>query len=84
MLFRSKKAVLNWTDNATNETGFYVQYSTNGGSTWTTLATLAAKSGTGAMSYTTSNLSAGTYSFRIVAFNAAGSSTPSGTVSVRI
>ncbi len=79
-----KKAVLNWTDNATNETGFYVQYSTNGGSTWTTLATLAAKTGTGAMSYTTSNLANGTYSFRIVAFNAGGSSTPSNTVSVKI
>ena len=79
-----KKVQLTWTDNATNETGFYVQYSLNGGTTWTTLATLAPKSGTGPMSYTTGPLSRGSYSFQVIAFNGTGLSNPTNKVTINL
>lgn len=61
---------LAWTDNASNETGYYVQRSADG-TTFTTVGTLAA----GATSYGDTALSASTtYYYRVCAFNAAGSS----------
>lgn len=72
-----KNAILSWTDNSSNETGFKVQRSTNGTS-WTTLTTLA----TNSTAYTTSRPSSGTYYFRIVATSPAGDSAPSNTATV--
>ena len=59
-----------WTDNATNETGFHVERSTNG-STWTRVATLGAN----AASYNSTGLKSNTsYYFRVRAYNNTGSS----------
>lgn len=70
---------LNWTDNATNETGYVVQRTTNGGTTWSVIATLAADS----RSYTDTTGSAGaTLGYRVQAVNAAAVSAYSNTASV--
>lgn len=62
---------LSWTDNATNETGYVVQRSADGGTNWSTLTTLAANS----VAYVDSTGSAGaTLSYRVQAINASGSS----------
>ena len=62
---------LNWSDNATNELGYTVQRSTDGGATWTDLTTLGAD----ATSYTDSAGAAGTtYAYRVIAFNATDTS----------
>ena len=70
---------LSWIDNATNETGFRVERSTNG-STWTQVATLGANvrtfNATGLRSNTT-------YFFRVRAFNGFGNSAYTSTVGVR-
>jgi large repetitive protein len=77
------KVKLTWTDNASNETGFYVQTSTDGVN-WTTYATLVASSGTGkTVSYTTSPLATGKRYFRVLAYNATGT-TSSNTVSLTL
>ncbi|RYE10300.1 MAG: fibronectin type III domain-containing protein, partial [Sphingobacteriales bacterium] len=55
---------LNWADAATDETGFVVDVSTDGGTTWTNLTTTAA----GATSYVVTGLTASTnYSWRVAA-----------------
>ncbi|MDR3457203.1 MAG: fibronectin type III domain-containing protein [Verrucomicrobiae bacterium] len=60
---------LNWTDNATNETGFSLEASTNAGMAWNPVTTTAA----GVTSFTNSGLLAGTaYYYRLAAINAAG------------
>jgi len=62
---------LTWQDRSTNESGFKVERSTNGGSTWTQVATVGAN----ATGYTASGLSASrTYHFRVRAYNTAGNS----------
>lgn len=59
-----------WKDNASNETGFHVELSTNG-STWTRVATLGAN----VTGYTTTGLRSNTsYYFRVRAYNNTGSS----------
>ena len=72
-------ATLNWTDNATSETGFLVEYSTNGGGAYATLATVPSTnvSGTGAVSYSpTLTLVKGiSYLFRVSAVNATSATT---------
>lgn len=61
---------LTWRDNANNESGFYVERSSNGGS-WSRIATLGANS----TSYAATGLTANTsYSFRVQSFNAVGTS----------
>jgi hypothetical protein len=74
--------VLSWQDNATNETNFTVQRSSNGGTTWTTLTTtVPARTGTGLVTYTTSSGTVGTlYTFQVRATNASGASAWSNTV----
>ncbi len=53
---------LTWTDNSNNETGFRIQISSNGGSTWTTATT----TGANVTSYTDSGLTTNhAYQFRI-------------------
>ena len=67
--------LLTWQDNAINENGFLVQRSTNGGITWANLVTVAARNGTGAVSYTdTAILPGGNYRYRVAATNTAGNS----------
>jgi titin len=69
---------LNWTDNATNEGGFYVEQSTAGGG-FTQIAQL----GPNTTTLTVNGLSENTpYAFRVRAFNAAGTSNFSNTASV--
>jgi hypothetical protein len=55
---------LAWTDNSTNETGFVIQRSSDGGATWTDLAALAADS----TSYSDASVLPGSnYSYRVYA-----------------
>jgi fibronectin type 3 domain-containing protein len=63
---------LAWTD-STNETGYVIERSLNNGSTWATLASLAANT----TSYSNTGLVAGTiYAYRVRAMNAGGPSEP--------
>jgi fibronectin type 3 domain-containing protein len=60
---------LAWTDNSNNEDGYFVQQSTDGGTTWTQIASL----GVNANSYPVTNLMAGnSYSYRVYAHNVLG------------
>jgi PKD repeat protein len=70
---------LKWTDMATNEAGFYVERSTNGGA-WTRIAALGANS-TG---YSSNGLTANTsYSYRVQSFNGSTVSVYSNTASTK-
>lgn len=61
---------IGWKDNATNETGFYVERKTGTGA-WTRVATLSANTTT----YTNTGLARRTsYSYRVQAYNVAGTS----------
>ncbi|MCC5806144.1 MAG: right-handed parallel beta-helix repeat-containing protein [Opitutales bacterium] len=65
---------LQWSDNSTNEDTYVVEYSDDGGATFSTAATLPA----GSTSATVSGLTGGTgYVFRVLASNTAGASQPS-------
>ncbi len=69
---------LNWTDNATNETGFLLQRSVNG-DTFADRATL----GAGVVTFSDTGLIGGTsYSYRIRSFNSAGASAFSNSIIV--
>ncbi len=62
---------MSWRDNSTNETGFTVEYSKDGGKTWY----LAAKVGKDVVSRTCRSVYAGqTYDFRVAAYNGVGRS----------
>ncbi len=62
---------MSWTDNATNETGYKVQYSIDGGATWYA----AGNYGADVTSRTATSVNAGrTYMFRVAAYNADGTS----------
>jgi hypothetical protein len=76
---QKKTATLKWRDNASNESGYKVWYSTNGGSTWNVYATLGANATTFTTSALTRNV---TYLFKVSAFNAGSESAFSNTVSV--
>jgi hypothetical protein len=79
----NRKAKLSWIDNATNESGFYVQTSTDGNN-WTTIATVGPSTGsTATVSYMTQSFPAGLRYFRVQAFNSSGSST-SNVVSIQL
>src|SRR5690606_3352128 len=68
--------ILMWQDNSFNETGFRVEFSINGGASWSTLATVAEDT----TFYEHSPLAVdAAYLYRVSAFNAAGSSAPSNT-----
>jgi subtilisin family serine protease len=68
---------LAWTDNSSNEFGFRIERATNGGA-WTTIGTVAAK----VTSYADGTIAPSTqYSYRVFAYNAAGDSISSNTVS---
>ena len=71
---------LSWTDNATNETNYYVEQSPDGTSSWQQIASL----GAGAQSYSVTGLSANTtYYFRVRAGNSGGYSGYSNTASAQ-
>ncbi|HKO00415.1 MAG TPA: PKD domain-containing protein, partial [Thermoanaerobaculia bacterium] len=69
--------VLNWNDNASDETGESVYVSSNGGA-YAKVTDLAAS----ATTVTLSGFTTGSYSMYVIAFNAAGNSAPSNTVTV--
>ncbi len=71
--------VLNWEDNATNETGFKIERSTTTGSGFAEIAQVTANTTT----YTDNNLTLGaTFFYRVRAYNAAGNSAYSNEASV--
>lgn len=73
---------LAWTDNATDETGFVVERSGNGGP-FVQIAALGARSGTGSVAFSDSSVVPGTtYDYRVKAVNSAGSSAYSNTVNI--
>lgn len=79
------RVVLTWRDNASNEARFVVERSTDGGTTFSPLATPPARSGTGNVSYTDTAVALGnTYVYRVTAENAAGRSTASNSVTVTL
>ncbi len=68
---------LAWTDNSTNETGFVVQRSTDGGTTWND----AGQTGPDVATFNdTSVIPGGSYLYQVYAFNANGNSAPSNSV----
>ena len=77
----SRTAVtLRWTDASNNEEGFRIERSSNGGA-FTVIATVAA----GTQTYTGGSVKVGKpYKFRVVAYNSAGASAYSNTVSITI
>ena len=74
----STLVTLNWVDNATNETGFQVEYSTDG-QTWIVLGRVSAN--TTSVNVTGAAVNK-TYSFRLKAFNATSSSAYSNTATI--
>jgi hypothetical protein len=65
---------LHWSDSSSNESGFTVQSSTDGGTTYTDIGSVPAN----VTSYDAEGLASASYRFRVRAFNASGSSSPSG------
>ena len=78
-----ERVTLTWMDNATNESGFIIQRSTNGGA-FVQIATPGKRSRTGSVSYTDTNVVPNTnYSYRVAAASTGGISAFTNTVSVR-
>ncbi|OGW28615.1 MAG: hypothetical protein A2X59_10225 [Nitrospirae bacterium GWC2_42_7] len=70
---------MSWTDKSNNEQGFYVERSTNGGSTWTRIGQTAANT----VTYTNSGLTSKTsYKYRVQAYNVGGVSLYSNVLTV--
>ena len=67
----SKTLKTSWTDNATDESGYYVQYSVDGGKTWYAAATYGADV---TSRVATSVVPGRSYVFRVAAFNSEGTS----------
>ncbi|MCX6057966.1 MAG: multicopper oxidase domain-containing protein [Chloroflexi bacterium] len=77
---------LRWTDNATTETGFVVERCAGVGcTTFALITTVAARNGTGNVTFTDGTVLLGTsYSYRVFAINAGGSSLPSNVATLTI
>ncbi|MEW6026546.1 MAG: fibronectin type III domain-containing protein [Planctomycetota bacterium] len=74
----SSQINLNWADNSSNESGFKLERSDNGGATYPTTYTLSA----GATTYSNTGLNpATTYYYRVLAYNATGNSSYSNVIS---
>jgi hypothetical protein len=73
-LTNPRRVQVSWVDNSANETGFVVQRATSTAGPWTTLATVAAKTGTGTTAtYADSTVARGaTYYYRVIARNLIG------------
>lgn len=70
---------LTWNNNSTNETGFYVRRSSDGGSTWTTIIGTSSPLAPNTSTYTDTSVTRGmTYQYEVAAVNAHGAawSTP--------
>jgi hypothetical protein len=66
---------LTWRDNATNETSFRVERSTDSGVTWNQIATPGPRNNTGNVTYTDTTVTPGnTYFYRVWAVNIVGDS----------
>jgi FtsP/CotA-like multicopper oxidase with cupredoxin domain len=64
---------LSWTDNAANETRFWVDRSADGGVTWAQVGAPAARNGTGNVNFSDTTVTAGnSYSYRVKAENVTG------------
>ena len=64
---------LTFTDNATNETGFAIERSTDGGATFTQIATAPARNNTGGVTYLDTTVTfETTYTYRVATIAAAG------------
>jgi hypothetical protein len=75
---------LSWQDNASNESGFLVERSTNGGA-FTLIATAPAHSGTGTTTWPdTTAVPGNTYSYRVAAVNVAGQTGYSNTATIAV
>lgn len=75
---------LTWTDNATNETGFIIERSTNGGS-FASIATVNPNSGTGSVAFTDFTVVPGTaYNYRVKAVNGNLTSNNSNTIQIDV
>ena len=73
------RVTLTWHDNSSNESGFYIKRSTNGGKSWTQIAQV----GSNVTSYTDTSVSARkTYSYRVRAYNSSGTSAYSNVATV--
>jgi FtsP/CotA-like multicopper oxidase with cupredoxin domain len=72
--FNATQITLTWTDNASNETRYEVERSADGGATWDAPVLVAARAGTGAMTYPDAvGLVVGTtYQYRVKAVNVTG------------
>jgi FtsP/CotA-like multicopper oxidase with cupredoxin domain len=77
------QSLLTWTDNATNETGFTVERSTDG-INFTVIANPGLSNNTGSVSFTDTTVTAGTYTYRVKAINGTLSSSYSNLASVTI
>ena len=76
---------LAWTDTALNENGFTVQRSTDGGTTFTTIATLPARNNVGGVTYADTTVTLGTtYTYRVAANSVAGPSAWSNAATVTV
>jgi hypothetical protein len=70
---------LNWQDNSSNESGFFIERSSTSGRSWTQIAQVA----TNVTSYTDASVSRNkSYSYRVRAYNASGNSAYSNVASV--
>jgi hypothetical protein len=77
-------ASLTWT-NALGAARFLIQISRNGGSDWSTYATIEIGPSNGKkITFNTGNLPAGSYLFQVVVVNAKGRSVPSNTATLKI
>ena len=64
---------LTWTDNATNENGFVIQRSSDGGVTFTQIGTAPARNNTGNVTFADPTVVLGnTYTYRVAAVNGGG------------
>lgn len=78
------RVTLTWRDNATNEAGFAVERSVDGGP-FAQLATVPPRSNTGNVTFSDTQVTLGsTYDYRVSAVNFAGSSDVAGPVSVLV
>jgi fibronectin type 3 domain-containing protein len=75
----SNSVALSWTNNATNQTGFVIQRSSNGGNSWTTVGSVAAT----ATTFTDTTVGKKkTYIYRVYAIDSYGNSAYSNLVTV--
>ena len=67
------QVTLSWTDNASNETGFVVERSLDGGANFTQVGTAPARNGTGNVTWVDTGVTLGlTYTYRVAATGANG------------